>query len=227
MKRVAWVVLLGLLSACGVYQLEAASVDRVELELAPEDLTVSVVAHGVLGNGCTRVGEVKQRREGRTFFVTIETIYDQPFGTGCTLAISEFREELTLDVAGLESGNYVVDVNGVVKTFTLLSGEWTPYEADILSVNVSLLESYPVQVVVTAEGYLINGCDELGDITQRRDENTFFVTILGLAPALPDDVACTPDAPPFTERVTLETQNLTPGTYEVDVNGVVESFTLP
>jgi hypothetical protein len=53
----------------------------------------------------------------------------------------------------------------------------------------------------------------LGSVTQRRVDDTFFVTILGLAPDLPADIACTPAGDNFSEKVTLQTTDLSPGTY--------------
>ena len=223
-RRIVWVVLLAiLLSGCGVYQVEDASIERVALESVPGALAVKVVVYGVLGNGCTQVGEVKQHREDKTFFVTIKTIYAQPAGTACTQAIGVFREEIILDVAGLKSGSYAVNVNGVVETFTLPLDERVTYAATVEAVVV-LLESYPVQVVVTARGSLRSGCEEIAGVSQRFEDDTFFVTVLG---SFPPGTTCPPVAPPFTERVTLTTADLVSGTYKVNVNDVVESFTLP
>ena len=119
MRRAVWAVLLGvLLSACGVYEVKDAAIGSVDVEVL-SNATVRVVAHGTLGDGCTRVGEVTQRREAQTFFVGVKEVYDQPFGKACTLAVGEFQQEVLLDVQGLERGSYTVDVNGVTESFEL------------------------------------------------------------------------------------------------------------
>lgn len=116
MRRTVWIVLLGLLlSACGVYEVRTASVNRIEVL---PNLTVRVVAHGTLGDGCTCVGDVLQRREAQTFFVTVREVYNRPLGTSCTLAVSNFRQEVLLETQDLEPGPYEVNVNGTVESFT-------------------------------------------------------------------------------------------------------------
>ena len=63
----------------------------------------------------------------------------------------------------------------------------------------------------------------LHETKQRREGDTFFVKI---TMAQPTEVACTPNAPPFTEEVVLEGE-LSSGTYTVKVNGLGETFTFP
>lgn len=226
MRRAAYVIALGLLlSACGVYRVDSASIDRVELEVMPGASAVKVVAHGVLGNGCTRVGNVEQRREGETFFITIETIYEQPAGMGCTLAVSEFQEEVVLDVIGFDGGNYTVNVNGVTAAFSLPFEEHEMVAAVIEHVDVVVLESYPAQVEVYVVGYY-GGCTTLSSVSQRREENSFFITVLVSAPIAFNVPTCPPVEVPFDKQVRLDA-GLEPGTYTVDVNGTVERFQLP
>ena len=97
-----------------------AAVERVEviiLESFP--VQVNAVAHGWLGDGCTRVDTVTQRRdlEKRTFTVEITTL--RPRDAVCTLIARPLEQTIALDVYGLPAGTYTVDVNGVTATFTL------------------------------------------------------------------------------------------------------------
>lgn len=223
---IALLFLAGCVGARDVYRENPVGVETLtlgEVQESPRRITATLKGYtGV----CERL-ETRQRLEGKTFYVSVVGIYQGPADAACPAIAQEYTRTVTLKLEDLAAGVYTVVAGSLSRDFMLLSGERTPYEANIVSVDVLLLESYPVQVVVTAEGYLTNGCDELGDVTQRRDEATFFVTILGLAPVLPNGVACTPAGDTFSERVTLATRDLAPGTYKVNVNGVVESFTLP
>jgi len=102
-------------------------------------------------------------------------------------------------------------------------GEMIIGEATVESIEVLILESFPVQVHVRVSGYLGDGCTELGDINVERVDDTFNVTIQTQRPA---DAICTQQLVGFEETIPLDVQGLEAGTYTVDVNGVTETFTL-
>jgi inhibitor of cysteine peptidase len=78
---------------------------------------VNVVARGNLPDGCTRIDQIEQQRQGNKFLVTITTA--RPADQMCTQALVPFEQAISLDVAGLKAGTYTVDVNGVQDTFEL------------------------------------------------------------------------------------------------------------
>jgi hypothetical protein len=96
-------------------------------------------------------------------------------------------------------------------------------EVSVESIDILILESFPVQVHVVAKGHLPDACIEIDQITQQLQGNTFTVAI-GTA-RLPD-ARCAPAAVPFEEVIPLEVWGLPAGTYSVDVNGVTGSFEL-
>ncbi len=96
--------------------------------------------------------------------------------------------------------------------------------ASIERVEVEVLLPDPPSVRVTAYGSFISGCMTLHETEQRREGDTFFVKITTAEPA---DTVCTPNAPPFVETVVLDADDLSSGTYTLNVNGVTETFTLP
>jgi hypothetical protein len=63
----------------------------------------------------------------------------------------------------------------------------------------------------------------LGDIETTQAGNTFVVTIATQRPA---EKMCTQQLVEFQESIVLDVQDLSAGTYTVDVNGVTDSFTL-
>jgi inhibitor of cysteine peptidase len=95
--------------------------------------------------------------------------------------------------------------------------------AAVETVDILILESFPVQVNVVARGNLPDGCTTIGDATQERDGNTFRVTITTVRPA---DAMCTEALVPFEKVIALDVYGLPAGTYTVDVNGVAAAFEL-
>lgn len=100
-----------------IQEMEIQSLDLLMLESFP----VQVQAHvtGFLPNGCASVGEIEQRREGDTFFVTVPVQF--PADAICTMILKEEDVTIPLEVAGLKAGEYHVVVNGIADSFTLQS----------------------------------------------------------------------------------------------------------
>lgn len=96
-------------------------------------------------------------------------------------------------------------------------------DAAVESIEIMIMESFPVQVSVHVTGYLGDGCTTLGDITTKQDGETFSVHIFTERPA---DMMCTQQLVGFEENVALDVAGLPAGTYTVDVNGTTSSFTL-
>lgn len=96
-------------------------------------------------------------------------------------------------------------------------------QATVDSVQVMLLESFPVQVNVVTRGELPDGCTQLDEIVQQRSDNTFRIIITTLRD--PAQV-CTEALVPFEETIPLDVAGLKAGAYSVLVNGISGSFTL-
>ena len=95
--------------------------------------------------------------------------------------------------------------------------------ATVDSVQILMLESFPVQVNVQVRGELPNGCTEINDIITQTDGTQFDVAITTVQQP---DTVCTEAVVPFEEMVPLEVEGLDAGTYTITVNGVQGSFTL-
>jgi hypothetical protein len=96
--------------------------------------------------------------------------------------------------------------------------------ATVESVEVQILESFPVQVNVIAHGYLNDACTRLGEIIQRRVDNEFQFELY--AARAPGDF-CAQVISPFDQTLPLEVVGLPAGQYTVVVNGVSAEFELP
>lgn len=94
--------------------------------------------------------------------------------------------------------------------------------ATVDEIDILILESFPVQVQVIARGNLPDPCTEIYQITQKKEDNTFFITIKTSRPADP----CIQIIVPFEVKIPLNVYGLPAGIYTVDVNGVQETFDL-
>jgi inhibitor of cysteine peptidase len=91
------------------------------------------------------------------------------------------------------------------------------------SVEVLILESFPVQVTVHVKGNLADACTTVDEVTTTRDGNTFNIEISTKRPA---EQMCAQVLTPFEENIPLDVKGLKKGTYTVNVNGVTETFEL-
>ena len=104
---------------------------------------------------------------------------------------------------------------------TVVEGGVITGEAMVESIEILLLESFPIQVRVVAQGNLPDSCTEIGEITKKQDGNTFQVTITTSRPA---DAMCAEVLVPFEEAISLDVVGLPAGIYTVTVNGVSDTF---
>ena len=95
--------------------------------------------------------------------------------------------------------------------------------AVINSVQIAIMESWPLQAQVQISGELGDGCTELGEIRSYREGNTIYVTVETVRPA---EAICTQQLRVFEQSMPLDIEGLPAGTYTVEVNGVTETFTL-
>lgn len=99
---------------------------------------------------------------------------------------------------------------------TPIGGVWRGTAA-VERVDIRILESFPVQVHVTASGNLPDGCTQIDEIAQARKGYAFTVTMSTVRPA---DAVCTLALVPFQEVIPLDVAGLPAGTYTVNLNGV-------
>jgi hypothetical protein len=93
------------------------------------------------------------------------------------------------------------------------------------SVEMLILESWPVQVQAVIRGHRVDGCTVVDEIRVDRDEtaNRFVVTMIT---SRTNDAMCTMALVSFEEEVSLDVEGLPAGTYTVEAHGVSATFTL-
>jgi uncharacterized protein (DUF2141 family) len=99
----------------------------------------------------------------------------------------------------------------------------TQQEASVDSIEILILESFPVQVNVRARGDLPDGCTAIDSVNTTQNGTTFNITITTLRQT---GELCTEALVPFEETISLDVHGLSAGTYAVNVNGINGSFTL-
>lgn len=126
-----------------------------------------------------------------------------------------------------ESGNTTNDSQGITGTNNshgTTGGDYIYGTANVESIQIVTLESFPAQIQVIAKGYLPDGCTEIDGIKNESEGNVFNITI---STKRPIDAICTQAIKSFTETIPLEVRGLKAGNYTVNVNGVTGSFELP
>ncbi len=92
----------------------------------------------------------------------------------------------------------------------------------IETVDVMVLESFPMQLRLQLTGYQPDGCNFAVQVEQAREGNTIRVHIFR---DVPEDVACPMMIVGYEDTIALE-GSFEPGTYTIDVNGVITTIDL-
>ena len=95
--------------------------------------------------------------------------------------------------------------------------------ANVESVELLIMESFPVQVNAVVRGTLPDGCTMLDGPSVTRDGNTFVISLSTTREA---DAVCTQALVPFESVISLDVVDLVAGVYTVDANGVTGTFEL-
>ena len=105
---------------------------------------------------------------------------------------------------------------GVAETPALASG------AVVKSIDVQILESFPIQVHAVLRGDLPDAsCTTISSVDQVRQGNTFQLTLVTTTDPL---ARCASAPTPFEEVVPLDVQDLPAGTYVVRAGDVEQTF---
>lgn len=212
-----------------------ATVEDLEVMLLESfPLQAQVRVSGYLPDGCTELYEITVERQNENFILTLTT--RRPTGDiACTQALVPFEEIVDLDIEGLEAGTYTVIAQDQEAQFTLDVDNVPPQQvnesefvygsdATVEAMTVNVMESFPVQVNVTLDGYLPDGCTEIDEITSSLDDQTFTINIITRRPS--GDVACTMAIVPFEVTHELDVEGLQAGEYTVRYGDLTETFTL-
>ncbi len=95
--------------------------------------------------------------------------------------------------------------------------------ATVRSLQLQVLESFPVKIGVTLSGVLPDGCTRIEEVETIREGNAFHLRLYTERPA---DAMCTMALVPFEQTVTIDTAGLPPGGYTVHAGELTATFRL-
>jgi hypothetical protein len=99
-----------------------AEIDSLEILTGEQTADqVPVRVRGLLPNTCSRLDNISVEQEGTTFNLNVDVI--QEAGEDCSQESVPFEETVTLDVAGLDPGSYIVAANERQVSFDLVGAE--------------------------------------------------------------------------------------------------------
>jgi hypothetical protein len=106
-------------AAAPVSAAESSAIFVDDITVEERGGTYVAVINGNLPDSCSTIDGVEQSVDGTTFSLTVSA--SRPGDALCAQALVPFTEEVELDTAGLEAGDYTVDVNGEISTTFSLS----------------------------------------------------------------------------------------------------------
>lgn len=213
-----------------------AAVDSLQiLYLESFPVQIQVEVSGQLPDGCTQLDEPVIKQEGNLFQVELSTWRQADMM--CTLALVPYTTAIALPVNGLAAGTYEVNVNGMTASFTLDVDNEMPAApttgddssapvsgAYVDNVNIADPTTTPGELHITVEGNLADGCTTLTGTSQDLAGSDWLITLTTFRDP---NLMCTEALVPFRQVIVLGTQDLTPGKYNVVVNGVSAAVEIP
>lgn len=104
-----------------------------------------------------------------------------------------------------------------------VSGEMTSGIAVVDSIEVMMMESFPLQALARIKGHLPDGCTVIGRIDQFIEGDLLRVSV---ETERPTGEMCTEALVPYEKEIALDILGLPAGEYTVDINGVKSGFVL-
>ena len=193
-----------------------------------------VIVSGYLPDSCTELYRIVAERADQDFVLVLTTRW--PTGEiVCSEVLVPFTEVIDLDLVDLDPGTYAVIAQNEEVEFIwkIDKSIFQPIKkvddrnrgnAVVQALMVDVMESFPVQVSVTVEGYLPDGCTTIDEISSSRQDQIFTINLSASRPS--GNVVCTMAIVPFRERIDLDVQGLLAGEYIVRYAGFSETFIL-
>jgi len=97
-------------------------------------------------------------------------------------------------------------------------------EAQVQSVEIKTVQTYPPQINAVVRGNLTESCAALGESQVQHEANTIRITVYANSRTETD---CVQTTTPFETTIPIETKDLPVGSITVIANGVSAVFTLP
>ena len=163
-------------------------------------------------------------------------IDNTPPNVGCGDALTPYARFINVDTSNLETGNYTLRFLGTMKQEVSASFYYQAvsensnckpysynskeYQNAVNTIEIAILESFPIQVVACLRSTHSSTCIEFIDITQFVDANTFTI-ILKAEERIPPDVDCDTALTPYASSIRVDTSNLKTRKYTLTFLGTM------
>lgn len=211
--------------------------DNQPVQLNPYPLVVTSVEilSGVNGNivavsGTQDCGfEADAHLLERDFISAIDIIAYAPSNEACGDVTTPYDEGFLVNSLPIVINGVAYDENGEIDPVASAESDNQPPEGNAMpvdtvieSVEVIILESFPMRLQLVVSGYQPDGCDFPVEVEQRVDGNDVTLHILRNVPA---DVMCTMNLVPYNEEILIN-GGFTDGTVNIQINDFTTSIDL-
>jgi hypothetical protein len=192
------------------YEEPALPFRNSNIDFDKEMVVVVYMGQRNTGGYSTEITQIKEREdEIRVYYRETSPSFGGSNGDAVTQALT--------------SPYHIIKLEKIDKGINFIQTSFTGGRAFVDSVDVLIMESFPVQINAVVKGYLNDGCTSIHEVNTRQAGNTFLIDI---TTSRPKDVACTHTVVSFEEVISLDVYGLKTGRYEVRANDVVNIFTL-
>lgn len=168
-----------------------APIDGVTIErrgTAP--LSYVAIVDSGLPNGCARFSDYAVDRDGDRIVMAVTNLMPADPNVMCTMVYGMVKNEIALPGAFVDGATYTIAVND--KEVKLVggqagtaAGEYRLVPAPIESIDVQILESFPVQYRVAITSGLPDACTEFDSWEVHRDGDTVRIDLRNRVPSEP------------------------------------------
>lgn len=165
----------------------------------------------------------------RDFISAVDIFAYVPSDEACGDLTTPYDEGFFVDSLPIVINGVAYDENGEIDPMASsqsdnqeAEGNAMPVDTVIETVEVAILESFPMQLQLVVSGYQPDGCDFPVEVAQRVDGNDVTLHIFR---NVPPDVMCTMNLAPYEETILID-GGFTEGTVNIQVNEFTTSVDL-
>lgn len=191
---------------------------------------ISACLRSTHSNSCTKFISIVQTVDANT--ITLKAVERIPPNVklNCDTALTPYARFIKLDTSGLKTGKYTLQFLGTMRQIVETSFyyqsrprntdckpysyESKEYQNAVNTIELVVLESFPIQLQACLQSTHSDTCIEFISIEQVTDLSNFTVTLKAVDNT-PDNVACGDALTPYAHFVSIDTSSLVTGDYKL------------
>ncbi len=187
---------------------------------------ISACLRSTHSDTCINYIDIIQSRSANV--ITLRAVDSTPPTVGCGDALTPYARFIKVDTSSLTTGDYILRFLGTMRQEVSTrfyyqtipdNGDCKPYSYDSKeyqnaanTIELVIMESFPIQVAACLRSTHRDTCTEFIDISQSVDASNFTIT-LKAEERIPPDVACGDALTPYARYVRVNTSDLKTGDY--------------